>query len=378
MDPFLKSSLKTQIEVYLQKFPNASTEDIKTWVKTGVQVPMLQGVKRKTLNKFILFQKKKFQSTGSCAKHRGGNGRPSTSNQTVARVKNLAINKKNRSLRKVAERVGVSHMTAKRILKKAGCKAYHKYKTQKLSELHKINRVSSAEKLLRQYGAQYRAGRSWSKLINTDFSAKIKVSPTRNSKNDIVWSTSRGDAGDLLESNEEKFSLGEMIWGGVCSAGLIPRRSPIFVSDLCAMYDPKPKTVNAQMYSDMIREQVGPAVLEVYPDGSGIFQDDGATIHRARISLDAVKETFNHRLSVGDQASKQADIWPIENVWAIVKAKIDKTETTSLAQLKRKIVSVWREIDADKDLCRRMMASIPARLAAVVRKQGSQITKEDY
>ena len=94
MDPFLKSSLKTQIEVYLQKFPNASTEDIKTWVKTGVQVPMLQGVKRKTLNKFILYQKKKFQSTGSCAKHRGGNGRPSTSNQTVARVKNLAINKK--------------------------------------------------------------------------------------------------------------------------------------------------------------------------------------------------------------------------------------------------------------------------------------------
>ena len=83
-------------------------------------------------------------------------------------------------------------MTAKRILKKAGCKAYHKYKTQKLSELHKINRVSSAEKLLRQYGAQYRAGRSWSKLINTDFSAKIKVSPTRKSKNDIVWSTSRG------------------------------------------------------------------------------------------------------------------------------------------------------------------------------------------
>ena len=73
----------------------------------------------------------------------------------------------------------------------------------------------------------------------------------------------------------------------------------------------------------------------------------------------------------------QADIWPIENVWATVKAKIDKTET-SLAQLKRKIVSVWREIDADKDLCRRMMASIPARLAAVVRKQGSQITKEDY
>ena len=90
------------------------------------------------------------------------------------------------------------------------------------------------------------------------------------------------------------------------------------------------------------------------------------------------KLSTTHRHSVGDEASKQSDIWPIENVWAIVKAKIDKTETTSLAHLKRKIVSVWREIDADKDLCRRMMASIPARLAAVVRKQGSKITKEDY
>ena len=199
-------------------------------------------------------------------------------------------------------------MRAKRILKKAGCKAYHKYKTQKLSEQHDINRVSSAEKLLQRYVAQYRAGRSWSKLINTDFSAKIKVSPTRNSKNDVVQSTSRKDAGDLLESNEEKFSLGEMIQGGVCSAGLIPRRSPIFVSKLCALYDPKPKTVNAQMYSDMIRKLVGPAVLEVYPDGSGIFQDDGATIHRARISMDAVRETFNHLLSADDQSSKQADI----------------------------------------------------------------------
>ena len=65
-----------------------------------------------------------------------------------------------------------------------------------------------------------------------------------------------------MESNEEKFSLGEMIWVGVCSEGLILRRSPIFVSELYAQYNPKPKTVNSQMYSDMIREQVGPTVLQ--------------------------------------------------------------------------------------------------------------------
>ena len=99
MDPLLKSSLKTQIEVYLQKFPNASTEDIKTWIHMGIQVPGLQGLKRKTLNKFIMYQKRKFHYTGSCTKHCGGNGRPSSSKRTVARVKTLAIKKKQVSQR---------------------------------------------------------------------------------------------------------------------------------------------------------------------------------------------------------------------------------------------------------------------------------------
>ena len=61
-------------------------------------------------------------------------------------------------------------------------------------------------------------------------------------------------------------------------------------------YDPKPRSINSVMYADMIREKAGPAVRQVYPDGSAVFQDDGATIHRAAISLDAVAETFKSRV----------------------------------------------------------------------------------
>ena len=89
----------------------------------------------------------------------------------------------------------------------------------------------------------------------------------------------------------------------------------------------------------------------------------GTIIYRARIYFDVVKETFNHRLSVGDQASKQADIWPIENVWRIVQAKIDSKLDTA---------EEWKFMK-NKGLCKRMMASIPARPL-----QGSQITKVDY
>ena len=78
-----------------------------------------------------------------------------------------------------------------------------------------------------------RNGRKWSSLVNTDFSGKIKFSPTRNSKNDVVWAINHEAAGDSLQSKEEKFSLGEMIWGGISSRGLIPSQSPIFVSGEC-------------------------------------------------------------------------------------------------------------------------------------------------
>ena len=98
--------------------------------------------------------------------------------------------------------------------------------------------------------------------------------------------------------------------------------SPTFARDLMNEYDPKPRSINSVMYDDMIREKAGPAVRQVYPDGSAVFKDDGATIRRAAISLDAVAETFKSRVDYRPQAPKMADIWSIENVWVILKDKV--------------------------------------------------------
>ena len=73
-----------------------------------------------------------------------------------------------------------------------------------------------------------------------------------------------------------------------------------------------------------------------------------------------------------------ADFWPIENIWAILKQKIAKFDICNLAQLKREISKAWREIDADKELCRRMMSSMHRRASAIIQKEGNQIFKNDY
>ena len=94
--------------------------------------------------------------------------------------------------------------------------------------------------------------------------------------------------------------------------------APIFVEDLYQNYQPRPRSINSAMYADMIRERADSAVSKIYPDGTAIFQDDGASIYRAEISLKAVSETFKTRENPTIQPPKMADIWPIENVWRVI------------------------------------------------------------
>ena len=85
------------------------------------------------------------------------------------------------------------------------------------------------------------------------------------------------------------------------------------------------------MYADLVREKAAPAILNLYPGRDGIYQDDGARIHRCPEALAAVEESFSQRINQDLQAPKMADFWPIENIWAILKQKIAKINICNLA-----------------------------------------------
>ena len=105
----------------------------------------------------------------------------------------------------------------------------------------------------------------WSRLANSDFSAIIRVTGSVNTKNDVIWAETLKDAGDLVEFSEEKFGQGEMVFGVLTVRGLLPKSSPVFVSDLLKTYKPQPKTVNAKIYADMLDNIIGPAAKVLYP-----------------------------------------------------------------------------------------------------------------
>ena len=54
-----------------------------------------------------------------------------------------------------------------------------------------------------------------------------------------------------------------------------------------------------------------------------------------------------------------ADIWPVGNIWSIDREMVNSKKPKNKAQLKTILPRVWREINSDKALCKRLMKSIP-------------------
>ena len=379
MNSECRDFLRKHIQVHLEKNPDSSVKDVKNWLMSGEQKFDLKLVNSRTLRMFIKYQKDKFSIEGQCTQHSGGNGRPAVPGQTVGMIKRLMLNKKRRSGRTVGARLKLHPTTIYKVMKKHNIRPFHKRKVQGMKPEHKIARVSFARWALRTYGRSTGPGTIWRRLLNSDFSAFVKVGQGNlNTKNDVIWSHSINEAGDLLDHQQEKYSVSLMIFGAVSVRGLLPPESPIFVDQLLSQWEPKPKSVNGQIYADMNKTDVGPAAKVLYPRGDGVWQDDPATIHRCPAAIDAVAESFKFRVPHDKQAPKMADVWPIENVWAIIKQKVKESEPANKEALRKTIVKVWREINDDKALLARLIFSIPRRLQAVILNNGDQIRPNEY
>ena len=94
-------------------------------------------------------------------------------------------------------------------------------------------------------------------------------------------------------------------------------------------------------------------------------------IHRSKVSLDSIDRNCKDRIPYKLQAPKMADVWPIENVWAIIKQDLDGQELKNIQELRAGIRASWRRISNDKTLCNPLISSIPERLKAVIKKKGN-------
>ena len=152
-----------------------------------------------------------------------------------------------------------------------------------------------------------------------------------------------------------------MFCGAISSFVLIPRNGPInFTKWLNGKKQGRRRAyMTGALYGEFLREKVIPAVQEVVGEDLSdvIWQDDQDGKHRVKVVMDTIKEFFEERIEpeVGD--AKLADVWPIENIWGMLKEKTRGIEFTNENALIRRINQECRTITIKP--CQHMMDEIP-------------------
>ena len=196
MNAEARTFIKMHLQVKLERDPDPS--EVMNWIlESEEQTFNFSEVNPITLKSFIQSNVKKLKETGTLERKKRSGRNGAISKAQAARIRKLSINKKRRSTRKVAAMVGVSKRTVSNVLKRDGAKPYHRRRVQAMKPEHMVRRVQFATWTLAEYGQITNGNSICGRLVNTDFSAMVRLNGTLNTKNNIIWSHSIQEAGDM-------------------------------------------------------------------------------------------------------------------------------------------------------------------------------------
>lgn len=129
---------------------------------------------------------------------------------------------------------------------------------------------------------------------------------------------------------------------------------------------PKNTAMNKEWYQNVLREQLLPTIQEQFGDQQCLFQHDGAPCHKAKVITKWLREQNIEIL--GPWPGNSPDLNPIENLWSIIKRRVDKKKPTHSDKMQALIVQEWTAIS--QDLVQKLIESMPGRIAEVLKKKG--------
>lgn len=149
-----------------------------------------------------------------------------------------------------------------------------------------------------------------------------------------------------------KFPQGVMIWGCIGSRG---------TGSICILN----RTMNTEVYVDVLEHKLLPTVEKYFGDGNFIFQQDNASCHKSNNSKKWLEE---NNVPVLEWPANSPDMNPIESLWNILKRNVRNKAPQTLGQLKEDIVSCWNEIPSDT--CAKLIEQMPRRIKALIKAKG--------
>ena len=334
---------------------------------TQVNVATEFGKSIRTIKRWWLKQKR-----GESLEHRQGAGRP----KSLCRASKIAIakslGKRRQSTRSLARRITASgnpvskdtihrHLTS--VVK---ANPYKRAKQPKLSEFQIANRLKFCQEK-KNWSVE-----DWRNILWSDESP-FQLFQLSNHQNDRIWAK---DNLNIPSQKTVKFPPKVMVWGMMSFQAL---------SELHFL--PPKQTINAAYYVEDILTKVCLTSLNRTADigsilerkfmpnmSNAVFMQDGAPAHTAIRTQKWCRENLASFWEKKEWPGNSPDLNPIENLWAILKSKLEEKEpANNLETLKFQLKLVWSEIQPI--LLENLVSGMPNRIQKCIQMGGGYIGK---
>lgn len=304
-----------------------------------------------------------FEETGSALKKKPtGRPRSARTPQNIDVVRESVLRSPRRSIRKQSAAVGMSRESVRRILRLD--LKFHPYKLQMVQELKENDyqlRLGFCQEMITKINND---DEFLNKLWMSD-EAHFHLTGYVNKQNYRYWADTNPNEVHERPLHASKVTL----WCAVSSHGII---GPHFFAN----EQGNTITVNSDRYVEMLRTFVTPELNNFQHVQEYWFQQDGATSHTARQSMEVVRELFGNCV-----ISRFGNIpWPPRSpdlsvcdffLWGYLKSKVYTTRPRTLDELKQRIRDEIHSIPAE--MLQRSMKNLKNRLQECIRTGGRHL-----
>jgi hypothetical protein len=144
-----------------------------------------------------------------------------------------------------------------------------------------------------------------------------------------------------------------LFWGAIYGGGPLP-------------LVPVNGTMTGLRYRSILAENLVPFLEEQPLAHHFMFQQDNAPSHTAAATMAFLQ---NNGVEVIQWPPYSPDLNCIENLWGFIKNKLSHENITTKEELIRRVQNIWQSQDM-KDICYRMIHSMPRRIAMCIRNRG--------
>lgn len=230
----------------------------------------------------------------------------------------------------------VSRWTVQRQLKRMGYKNTLPHGTPMLTQKHKDARV--------QWAIQHQDD-DWSRTIFTDETCYQLFRNTIRR-----WSKNPRAQIKRIPKNKQKI----MVWGGFSIKGLVGYHSFTTIMD-------------GPYYVQILQDNLIHNARKQFGRRWRLQQDNDPK-HRSRVA----KQFLSNQVpEILDWPSNSPDVNPIENLWSIIKRRVEKRKPTNLEELNKFLHEEWKKTDLT--ILNNLVKSMKSRCLALIESRGERI-----